>query len=142
MNTEELIQPGRFYLAGLGSVRKAFLTALGPEVEAWFRQSRETIERGYREENWFLTPTHIVRSVATPNEIEFEVVTRSSILAIHQRYEVISESETPYAVLRRVNLLLSEGRNLDIPVPDTDYLDEYGKAYREFVSKLVVVDAP
>ena len=108
---------------------------LGPEVEAWYRKSRTRLNDGYCEENWFVTPTHIVVSKATPDRLNFTSFARNKILEIEHSHDIIDQFGVE-VILRRVTVKLSEQRTLDIPVPDEEQREEYWEGYRAFIERL------
>lgn len=140
VRTEDVLKQGKLYLVREASVSKAYETALGPKLEAWYRRSRQRIDNRYREENWFLTPSWIVVARCDPDRIEFDSYPRARIIKKQQIFEVDKRSRVygyTEFLLRRVLLNLTEGESLEIPVPDEEQIEEFGPFYRDFIDKLV-----
>lgn len=118
MNTSEVIQHGRFYLLRVPGMEQAYLSVIGPEVEAWYReeQTRLAEDNTIREKNWFLTSSKIVSSISTAKGISFTVYERSRIAEVRQNY-ALKSAGGQYLELAQVTLTFENGKTFDLPMP-------------------------
>ncbi len=91
-------------------------------IKAWYRASRKAQDHqnSFREVNWFLTESALIRQEINQREIFFVSFMLKEVCRIESYYD-IKQDLRPDIILRRVALIFNDGKSCELTVPSLQF---------------------